>query len=98
MTPSTTTTTVTPSQAQCHNAAERNRFALLAAAEEERRANDAAALEKRFPNAGRDKCKATLELADGDFQKAVAIMSDLEPQPTSPRRATMTQEVDQDDN
>ena len=78
VTPNTHTTTNAPSQARRRDEeAERNRFALLEAAEEAQRANDAAALEKRFPEAGKDKCKATLELADGNFQRAVAIMSDL---------------------
>lgn len=99
VTPHTSMTTDTPSQAQRRDAQEeRNRFALLEAANEERRANDVEALEKRFPNAGKDKCKNTLELADGDFQKAVALMSDLESSPSPPLRATALLEEYRDEN
>lgn len=85
VTPHTTTNTDAPSQARRRDAqAERNRFALLEAANAERRAHDIEALEKHFPDAGKDKCKNTLELADGDFQRAVAFMSDLETSPSPP--------------
>lgn len=99
VTPHPTTTTDTPSQAQRRDAqAERNRFALLEAANEEKRANDAAALEKRFPNAGAEKCKTTLALADGDFQKAVAFMSSLEPSPSPSLRTTAIPDEHEDEN
>ena len=99
VTPHTMTTTDAPSQARRHDAqAERNRFALLEAANEERWANDVDAVGKCFPNAGTDECKATLKLADGDFQRAVAIMSDLEPSPSPQLQRTTILEEHQDDN
>lgn len=76
---------ITPSQAKRRDAqaavTEQNRFAVLEAENEKRLVEHLEALTKRFPDADKDECRATLELADGDFQRAVAMMSALGPTP-----------------
>ncbi|KZT66228.1 hypothetical protein DAEQUDRAFT_813756 [Daedalea quercina L-15889] len=64
---------------------QQNKFMLLEAEHEKQRANDLEVLKKRYPSVSEDKCKATLELADGNFARAVAYMEGLaESPPQSP--------------